>query len=128
MSNLWAYITVLLSSWHQAKLLAEHMIAIEHDALHMIAGSLVWLAICLWRRQTIIQWQPLLWTFAIAAWNETVDLWTELWPDAGKQIGEGLKDLLLTMFVPLAIMMAARLAPRLFRLMPPTADRPESQP
>ena len=116
MRELWAWITSCMSSWHQTKLFVEHSISIEHDALHIMAGAVVWLLLCAAMRRTILSSKPLLWTFAIILWNEVVDLWTERWPDPGRQYGEGVKDLLLTMFVPLAIILFARIAPRIFKV------------
>ena len=112
-SGLWEAITTAMSSWHQGKLFIEHAVTIDHDALHIIVGLLVWLAICFVTRRTIDSWRPWLWLFALILWNEAVDLWTELWPDAGMQFGEGLKDLLLTMLVPTVLLVLARYWPRI---------------
>jgi hypothetical protein len=57
---------------------------------------------------------PWLWLFAIILWNETVDLWTEQWPDPGQQYGEGAKDLVMTMLLPTLLMFALRWKPGLF--------------
>jgi hypothetical protein len=115
-----------MSSWHQLKLFAEHAITIDHDALHVILGLVIWLVLCLVLRRTITETRPLLWTFAIAFWNEAVDLWTELWPDAGMQFGEGAKDLILTIFVPAVVMVFARFAPRLFDVARKPGDQIEA--
>jgi hypothetical protein len=113
--ELWTIITDAMVSWHQAKLFVEHAVTISHDTLHVIVGFLIWLALALLMRRPITSWHPLLWLFAIIAWNETVDLWTEQWPDPGHQYGEGFKDLALTMLVPTVLMFAARARPDLFR-------------
>jgi len=107
---------LLMSSWHQAKLLVEHSIQIDHDALHMIAGLVIWFTLCRLNSRNLLAWQPFVWTFAIAAWNEAVDLWVELWPDPGMQFGEGLKDLMMTISGPIIVIVAARLWPRIFNL------------
>jgi hypothetical protein len=113
--ELWTIITDAMIAWHQAKLFVEHAVTISHDTLHVILGFLIWLALALFMRRPITSWYPWLWSFAIIAWNETVDLWTEQWPDPGQQYGEGFKDLMLTMLVPTVIMLAARARPDLFR-------------
>src|SRR3954453_18669492 len=97
-----------MASWHEGKVFIEHAIAINHDALHVIFGVLAWLAIGLMTRRSLASWRPWLWLLALILWNETVDLWIERWPYPGMQYGEGAKDVILTMFLPAAIMVAAR--------------------
>ena len=104
-----------MSSWHQGKLFIEHAVSISHDSLHLIVGVLVWIAIALVSRRPLTRWVPWTWTFAFILWNETVDLWTERWPDPGMQFGEAAKDLALTMLLPTVLMFAARARPELFR-------------
>ncbi len=113
--ELWMMITGIMIDWHQAKLFVEHAVTINHDTLHVIVGVLFWLALALLTRRPITSWYPWLWLFAIIFWNETVDLWTEQWPDPGHQYGEGAKDLVLTMFIPTLIMFAGRARPDLLR-------------
>ena len=113
--ELWMAITGAMNSWHQAKLFVEHSVVISHGTLHVIVGVLIWLALALVMRRPVTTWRPWLWLLAIILWNETVDLWTEQWPDPGQQYGEGFQDLMLTMLVPTLIMIAARLRPDLFR-------------
>lgn len=113
--ELWTLLSGAMGNWHQGKLFIEHSVAIEHGTLHVIAGVLIWLAVALFMRRPITSWYPWLWLFAIIAWNETVDLWNEQWPDPGQQYGDGFKDLILTMLVPTVLMIAARVRPDLFR-------------
>ncbi|HEX5238298.1 MAG TPA: hypothetical protein VFW39_07545 [Sphingomicrobium sp.] len=105
-------------SWHQGKLFIEHAVSISHDTLHVIIGVLLWLVFALLTRRPLSSWLPWSWLFAVIAWNETVDLWMEQWPDPGQQYGEGAKDLLLTMLLPTVLMLAVRLRPDLFRSAP----------
>ena len=107
-----------MSSWHQGKLFIEHTLRIEHGTLHVLVGTLLWLAFALLVRRPITSWVPWLLVFAVILWNETVDLWFEVWPEPGRQYGEGFKDILLTMFVPTILMLAARTRPDLFRRSP----------
>jgi hypothetical protein len=104
-----------MASWHQGKLFVEHALTIGHDALHVLAGVIIWMLIGLVARRSLTTWLPWLSLLAVILWNEAVDIWVERWPDPGQQYGEGFKDLLLTMAVPTIIMVAARLRPGLFR-------------
>jgi hypothetical protein len=113
--DIWEAISKAMVSWHQGKLFIEHAVTISHDTLHVFVGVFVWLVAALLVRRPISSWRPWLWLFAIIAWNETVDLWVERWPDPGQQYGEGAKDLLLTLVVPTLLMFAARRRPDLFR-------------
>ena len=115
MRELWATIVDAMNAWHQGKLFLEYSLSVDHDALHVIVGLLVWLVAALLLRRPITSWLPFLWCLAITLWNETVDLWIEQWPDPGRQYGEGAKDVLLTMTVPVLLMAAARFRPDLFR-------------
>jgi hypothetical protein len=114
--SLWLILVGAMSSWHQGKLLVEHAVTIDHDTLHVLVGTILWLLIAMLMRRPLTSWYPWLWLFAIICWNETVDLWNEQWPQPGMQYGEGLKDLALTIFIPTLIMAAARLRPDLFRV------------
>jgi hypothetical protein len=113
--QLWNTLVRAMTSWHQAKLFIEHLLTISHNSLHIFVGVLMWIALGLLLRRPLTSWMPWLWVFALILWNETVDLWVEQWPDPGQQYGEGAKDVLLTMFVPTIVMLAARLRPDLFR-------------
>ena len=115
MNRLWHIVIGAMASWHQGKLFIEHTVAIDHDALHVIVGVLVWLVVGAVTRRSLASFRPWLWVLAVIAWNETVDLWIEQWPDPGMQYGEGAKDLILTMLLPTVLMLAIRSAPGLFR-------------
>jgi hypothetical protein len=104
-----------VESWHNLKLFIEHATRIEHGTLHVIAGILVWLLVALISRRSIRSWMPWTALFAVILWNETVDLLIEHWPERAMQYGEGVRDLLLTMFIPTLLMFAARSLPQLFR-------------
>lgn len=114
MYELWRTLVAAMASWHQGKLFVEHALTIDHDALHILAGLLIWLLAGIVSRRPLTAWRPWLFVFAVILWNEAVDLWVERWSDPGQQYGEGLKDLLLTMATPTVVMAAARLRPRLF--------------
>ena len=113
--DIWVGIRDAMISWHQGKLFIEHAVTINHDALHTIVGTLVWLLFAMLLRRPITSWYPWLWTLAVITWNETVDLWTEHWPEPGQQYGEGAKDLLLTMLIPTILALSVRFVPGLVR-------------
>ena len=41
------------------------------------------------------------------------DFLVDVWPDVGMQLGEALKDVVLTMFIPTLIFLVARRRPKL---------------
>lgn len=114
MEQFWTALISAMGSWHQGKLFIEHSLKVEHDALHVIAGVVGWLALAAILRRPLSSWRPFGWLFALALWNEAVDLWVELWPDLGMQLGEGAKDLLLTILVPAVMMTLIRARPAMF--------------
>ena len=100
-------------SWHESKLFVERLTTISHDALHVIAGTFVWLLIALVLRRPVTSWLPLLGIFLVILLNELVDLWVEIWPERGMQAGEAGKDLVTTLALPLVLMSAFRVLPQL---------------
>lgn len=124
MDELSAASTAAMGYSHQAKLFVEQVVHIEHGSLHILIGVLAWLAIALMTRRSISSWIPWSGLFALILWNELTDLWMEKWPDPGMQYGDGVRDVILTMFVPTLLMIAALFRPILFR--PPSGtDRSE---
>lgn len=115
MRELWNALGGAMSSWHQAKLFLEHSVAVSNDALHVILGVVVQLIAALLLRRPVSALTPWLAALAITIWNEAVDLWSDQWPHAGMQYGESAKDVALTMLLPTALLLAARLRPDLFR-------------
>jgi hypothetical protein len=99
--------------WHEAKLFVEHLTTICHDTLHLVAGLLIWLASAIVFKRPLSAWLPLFIVLALAMVNEAVDLWVELWPSPGMQLGEGTKDVAMTIAVPLSLFLALRFHPRL---------------
>ena len=108
-------IGAVLNSWPELKLAIEHALDVSHDALHVLAGVLVFLGAALLRGRSIRSWFPWVTVLMMTLCNEAVDLWTEQWPSPGMQYGEGLKDLILTMLLPTILMIGARTRPDLFR-------------
>lgn len=104
-----------MMSWYRAKVFVEHAIFFSSDALHVIAGVIVWLLLALALRRPLSSSLPWLGLLALLLCNEAVDLWVERWPDPAMQYGESAKDILLTMVLPAVLMFATRLRPSLFR-------------
>src|SRR3954454_21525515 len=98
--DLWQSLIAAMGWWHQGKLFIEHSVGIEHGTLHVLVGIFTWLVLALFLRRPITSGIPYLWLLALIVGNETVDLWTERWPDPGMQYGEGTKDVILTMIAP----------------------------
>src|SRR5215213_9431909 len=101
-------------AWHRAKMFIEHAIFFSSDALHVLVGTIVWVAIAVLWRRPLSDWRPWLAVFVLLLLNEAVDLQVERWPDAAMQYGESAKDLLLTMILPTLLMLLVRSNPRLF--------------
>jgi hypothetical protein len=110
----WNALTGGMLSWYQAKMFIEHASFVSSDALHVIAGVVVWVLVALALRRPLSSGVPLAWLFAILLFNEGVDLWVERWPDLAMQYGESAKDLMVTMALPTLLMALARLKPQLF--------------
>ena len=115
LQRLWHAVAAAMVSWHGGKLFIEHAVRIDHDALHVIVGVLLWVVLALILRRPLTSARPWLWVLAFILWNETVDLWIEHWPKPAMQYGEGARDVVLTMFLPTVLMLAARARPDLFR-------------
>ena len=103
-----------MSLWYQAKLVIEHASGISMDALHVLVGVLLQLLFAGLFRISLKSWWPWLSLFSLLLLNEAGDLWVERWPEPAMQVGEGIKDVALTMFLPTMLMLGARLHPAMF--------------
>ena len=101
-------------AWYHAKEFAQHASGLSMDALHVIAGVVLLLAIAALLRSSVARALPLLILLALETANEIYDFTVELWPSPAMQLGEGAKDILLTMLLPLVLFVAARARPALF--------------
>ncbi len=101
-------------AWYQAKTFAEHASGLSMDALHVIAGVVLQLALALLLRSSVARPLPLLTVLGLEIANEIYDLTVELWPSLAMQLGEGTKDIVLTMVLPVLLYVAARQRPALF--------------
>ena len=62
-------------------------------------------------RRSVRSFLPWLALLLIELANEAYDLRVEIWPNLGSQLGEGAKDILLTMTVPTLLLMIAHFRP-----------------
>ena len=99
--------------WYQLKLMAEHASGFSMDALHVIVGVVVQLAVALVTKSSLARPLPLLVVFALQLLNEANDFRVEQWPNPGMQFGESAKDVILTMFLPTLLFLIARRRPKL---------------
>lgn len=99
--------------WYQVKLFIEHASGISMDALHILVGFAIFLLAAQVLRRSVANPLPWLATLVLEIGNEAHDLTIELWPDIGSQLGEGAKDIALTMALPTLVMLVARWRPRL---------------
>ncbi|HET7708174.1 MAG TPA: hypothetical protein VFK50_01420 [Sphingomicrobium sp.] len=102
------FVAAGFSSWYDIKIVIERAGMVSTDALHIIAGVLLQLLFAIIFRRPLSAWLPWLAVLAVLLFNEAVDLWVERWPSLMMQIGEGVKDLLVTMFLPTVLLAAFR--------------------
>ena len=114
-----------LVGWYQFKLFVEHASGISMDALHILVGfALLFVAAAALRRSvsSFLPWAVLL---LLELGNEAYDLSIEVWPSFASQLGEGAKDIILTMAIPTLTLILARWKPGWFvakTKSPPPAD------
>lgn len=101
--------------WYQVKLFLEHVSGISMDALHILVGFLVFLMSAQLLKRSVESPLPWLALLILELGNEAYDLHVELWPDPGSQLGEGVKDIMLTMALPTLVLILARWRPALLR-------------
>jgi len=100
--------------WYQFKLFIEHASGISMDALHVILGFVIFLIVARLLKTGTASPIPWLVLFLLELGNEAYDLKVELWPDRASQLGEGVKDIMLTMALPTLVALLARWVPGLF--------------
>ena len=100
--------------WGQSKSFVERLVGIGNDAIHVLIGALLVLVFAAVMRTTVRDIRPGLIILLLALLNEWHDLRAETWPDRSMQYGEGVKDIVLTIAVPLMLLVSARLWPGLF--------------
>lgn len=100
--------------WGQSKTFVERLVGLGNDAIHVLLGALLVLVFAAVMRTSVRDVRPGLLVLLLALLNEWHDLRAESWPDRSMQYGEGVKDVVLTIAVPLMLLVSARFWPRLF--------------
>lgn len=100
--------------WYQIKLLIEHASGISMDALHILVGFILFLLAARLLKTGVASPRPWLVLLLLELLNEAYDLHVEIWPNFGTQLGEGIKDILLTMILPTLVALLSYWQPGLF--------------
>jgi hypothetical protein len=105
------------AGWFDIKMMAERSILFHDDALHVLAGTALQLSAALILRTSISRLWPWLIVLALELLNEFSDFRYDVWPRdmLSAQIGESVKDVLLTMALPTVLLLVARRLPRVLR-------------
>jgi len=98
--------------WDQIKLFVEHTSGVSMDALHILVGFLLFIIAAMVMRRGIGSFLPWAALLILELINEAYDLHVEIWPSLVSQIGEGAKDIILTMTLPTLVVLLARLKPQ----------------
>lgn len=115
-----------MMDWYEAKRFVEQATTLSMDALHVLAGALLFLGLALLLRRPVSDPRPWLGVLIVTLLNEAVDLWIERWPSPGMQFGEAAKDIAVTMLLPTIILLTARHLPRLYEV--GSSQEPGGQP
>ena len=99
--------------WHPIKIGMEHAFGFSPDALHVLVGVGLQLALTRLLTASVAHVLPWLGVLALELLNEWSDLSFEIWPDRPMQWGESAKDVLLTMALPTVLLITARRWPEL---------------
>ena len=98
--------------WYQVKLFIELASGISMDALHILVGFTLFLLAARILRTGVASPLPWLALLMLELLNEAYDLHVEIWPNFGSQLGEGAKDIMLTMALPTLLLAEARWRPQ----------------
>jgi hypothetical protein len=94
--------------WYQIKLLIEHASGISMDALHILVGFVLFVLAARLLKTSVASPRPWLVLLMLELLNEAYDLYVEIWPNLATQLGEGIKDILLTMILPTLLAILVR--------------------
>lgn len=113
--------------WYQIKTALSQATGISQDAFHILVAVGIQLLVAWALRRDISAFAPWLVVLGMELANEYSDLAFETWPDRTWQIGESVKDIVVTMVVPTVLLVLARWRPALFAAAskpPPEEVRP----
>lgn len=101
--------------WTHVKEFIEFATGFSPDSLHVILGVCLQFSLAAAFKIPVSRWLPWCVVLAFAMANELNDIIGEYWNLPAQQFGESAKDLMLTMFVPTLILLAAKYMPWLFQ-------------
>lgn len=93
----------------------EFATGFSRDSLHVILGVCLQFSLSAVLRVPVSRWLPWCFVLLFATANELNDLVVDYWKLPARQFGESAKDIMLTMFVPTLVLLAAKYMPRLFQ-------------
>jgi hypothetical protein len=114
--------------WSEAKQFAEHAFGVSPDGLHVVLGPCLQLFCAALFRTSLRSIWPWLIVLVLATLNEWHDLAVETWPSQAMQLGEGAKDIVITMVLPTILLLTARFAPGVLTRSDLQAAQPEREP
>ena len=102
-----------MTNWYQFKLFVERASGISMDAWHILVGFAAFLLTARLLKSDVSRPLPWLILLGFELLNEAHDFYVERWPDWGSQLGESVKDVVLTMALPTLVAAVARWRPSL---------------
>lgn len=117
--DLYQSIQWLARAFTDYKMLLERSLSFSDDAVHVFIGVLIQISVASILRLSVAHWRPLFAVVFLEVANEGLDISYEIWPSPSMQLGESLKDVLLTLTLPLVLFLASRWNPSIF-FRPPT--------
>lgn len=101
--------------WLHLKEFVEFATGFSRDSLHVLVGVCLHFSLAAVFKIPVSRWLPWCLVLAFATANEVMDVVFEYWNLPARQFGESAKDIMLTMFVPTLILLAAKYMPWLFQ-------------
>ncbi len=99
----------------QRKILFESTLTFSDDVIHVFVGVAIQFGAALLLRSSIADWRTLLPVIALAIANEVMDVTYDTWPVPAEQMGGSLRDIVLTITLPVVLFAVARWLPNLLR-------------
>lgn len=111
-------------TWEAFKLFIERSSGITNDAVHILLGTFAFFVFAVLSRKPVSSFIPWVAVLFLELLNEWHDLRAEQWPSLAMQLGEGTKDIILTMAMPTLLLLLARYAPQIFEQPVPAVPAP----
>lgn len=101
--------------WRPLKDGFEQSLPIVPQAVHVLVGVCIQLLAARWMRRSIAELRPWFVVLFLIVANESADLLSRQWPWTHDHVMDSVRDLVLTMFLPTLLLVAARTRPGMFR-------------